>query len=538
MHARPFLCLLPVAVILLCSGLAFSHDLPQLPHARLGRPPPPPTIDPGVNAALLRIRIIDATTRQPTSATVCVNNGDQEPDDDPLRPFSLRQSANRYKGPIRLRQIPYYFFADGVCLVRVPPGPTKVEVRKGYEYRPVEVILTAPPKKTVDVEVMIERSIDMASLGWYSGDTHIHIERTGQNDDAILAVTSAKDIRYAYLLSMNTGGYDAGGARYESDRQHTGLGDATEARRGPYHITSGQEYRVAPLGHVTIAVPDRYVPASGTTDDVNQGPSLAVIANQAHELRGFIGLAHGGYFDQEADRLLLDAKMDFLELLQFGEYRSLGLAGWYDFLNIGYRLPIVGASDYPPTRELASEMTYVWSDTIPSPRSFAKGLAAGRSFATSGPMLFLTVAGQKPGAILRYAESASPTLPIDVRVYSPQYPVRYLELIVNGEVMERRFEPQGRSEWALRYIMPVSKSCWIAARTYADAGTDAHTNPVYLYFGDKRPFSARSARQIIARLEGSMQTIGLPDVISRMNELREELRTLIKDPEGSNLPLP
>ena len=57
------------------------------------------------------------------------------------------------------------------------------------------------------------------------------------------------------------------------------------------------------------------------------GPSLAVIADQTHALHGFIGLAHGGYFNQEADRLLLDRKLDYLELLQFGEYRSLGLEG-------------------------------------------------------------------------------------------------------------------------------------------------------------------------------------------------------------------
>jgi hypothetical protein len=421
--------------------------------------------------------------------------------------------------------------------VRVPPGPATVEVRKGYEYRPVEVTLTAPARETVDVEVLLERSVDMAALGWYSGDTHIHMERTGANDDTLLAVTSAKDIRYAYLLSMNTRGYDPRGEKYEWPRQHTGLGEATLARRGPYHITSGQEYRSTRLGHVTIALPDRYVPANGETSDVNRGPSLAVIADQTHALRGFIGLAHGGYFNQEADRLLLDRKMDYVELLQFGEYRSLGLPGWYDFLNIGYRLPIVGASDFPPTRELASEMTYAWSDTVPTPRSFAEALAAGRSFATSGPLLFLTVSGEKPGAILRHAAGSNITLPVDLRVHSPQYPVRYLELIVNGEVVERRFAPEGRSEWALRHLLPVRASSWIAARAYGDAGTDAHTNPVYVYVGDALPFNAASARQIIARLDGSAAAIPLPDVVARIETLKKELQNLIRD-RRSALPLP
>jgi hypothetical protein len=363
------------------------------------------------------------------------------------------------------------------------------------------------------------------------------MDRTGRNDEALLAVTSAKDIRYAFLLSYNTTGYDQGGAKYESYRQLTGLGDRSEARRGPYHITSGQEYRVGRLGHVTLALPDAYVAGTGLTANTNQGPSLAVIADQTHALRGFIGLAHGGYFNQEADRLLLEGKMDFLELLQFGEYRSLGLAGWYDFLNIGYRLPMAGASDFPPTRELASEMTYAWSDAVPTPRSFAEALAAGRSFATSGPMLFLTVEGRKPGAILRYPEKFDGKLGVDLRVHSPQYPVRTLELIVNGAVVERRSEPKGRSDWSLRHVLPLRGSSWIAARAQGEGGTDAHTNPVYVYVGPARPFNAASARQIIARLEGSMAAIPNPDVVARLGALKAELSLLIRDGRSA-LPLP
>ena len=68
---------------------------------------------------------------------------------------------------------------------------------------------------------------------------------------------------------------------------------------------------------MTIALPNKCVPGTGSiTDATSRGPSLATIADRAHALQGFIGLIHGGYENQEADRLLLDSKMDFLELLQ------------------------------------------------------------------------------------------------------------------------------------------------------------------------------------------------------------------------------
>ena len=527
-----FLCL---AFLASCTA-ALAHD--AVAEISLGIPPPPPTIDPGPDAGRLRVRIVDAAG-QTTSATACVNHGNQEPDEDPYRQYSLRRSANRHIGPISAREIPYYFYTNGRFEVRVPPGPVSLEIRKGYEYRPARQTIVIGRKETRDVEIRLKRAIDMAAMGWYSGDTHIHMERTGSNDQTLLTLTSAKDVRYAYLLSMNSTGYDPAGVKHEQFRQANGLGDKTVIRRGPYHISSGQEYRTfraGQLGHVTIAVPDGYVPAAGPTKSTNAGPSLAVIADQAHARHGFIGLAHGGGNKAEADRLLLESKMDFLELLQFGGYRGVGLEGWYDFLNIGYRLPIVGASDFPPTRELSSEMSYAWCESEPTPRQFAEALAAGRSFATSGPMLFLTVAAQKPGAILRFPEGKT-DLPVELRVFSPQYPVRHLDLIVNGQLVEQLSDEHGRAEWSLRKSIPVRGSMWLAARAHGDAGTDAHTNPVYVYVGGERPFNAESIARIIKRLDESIATVSVPEVVQRMKEIKEEVRRF-GEQRRTSLPLP
>ena len=125
--------------------------------------------------------------------------------------------------------------------------------------------------------------------------------------------------------------------------------------------------------------------------------SLSLIAEQAHELNGLIGLLHGVYDHMEADRLGLEGKIDFLELFQFGGYRGLGLDGWYDFLNLGYRWPIVGSSDFPYTREFGDCLTYVEMERVPTIREFAEQVARGASFVTSGPMLFLEVNGHSPG---------------------------------------------------------------------------------------------------------------------------------------------
>ena len=89
--------------------------------------------------------------------------------------------------------------------------------------------------------------------------------------------------------------------------------------------------------------PERSTPTTGR--------STASSAARPGEQGGFAIYAHGGYAQAiYADFVQKD--VDAVELLQFGVYRGIELADWYRILNIGYRFPCVGASDYPACRKL------------------------------------------------------------------------------------------------------------------------------------------------------------------------------------------
>ncbi len=504
-----------------------------------GPPLPPPKVDPGPDAATLDLTVLDRDTGERLSATVSVNGGDQEPENDPYEPYSLRMAANRHKGPIRFRKLNYYFFTDGSFSVRVPAGTCTVEVRRGYEYTPTQKTFHLAKNQKAKATIYLKRWIDMAKQGWYSGDTHIHFERTGSNDHTLFTLTSARDIRYAFSLSMNTTGY-ALGREFESWGQAYGLGQKSIRQKGGYYLISGQEYRAGSLGHVIVVLAEDYVPGAGRSDDVSAGPSLGLIADQAHQMSGFIGFAHGGSYRREVDALALTGKMDFLELMQFGGYRGLGLDGWYDFLNLGYRWPIVGASDFPYTRELGDSVTYVQADSEPTVREFLQALVGGRSFATSGPMIFLETNGKRPGELIVSKDEAV-SLELEVRVLSPLYPVRYVEIIWNGRVVSRRFAPAGRSRWELSESLEVNESGWVAIRAYGDAGADAHTNPVYVYLKEKLPFDDDACGQILARLESSLRDTKAPksrEIQAKFRELKERLQRYrdTRDPQELALP--
>ncbi len=115
--------------------------------------------------------------------------------------------------------------------------------------------------------------------------------------------------------------------------------------------------------------------------------------------------------------------------------------------------------------------------------------------------------------------------------------VRFLELIVNGRVVSRELFDEPKVTFQFQRSVQITESAWIAARTYAEAGTEAHTNPVYVYLGGRLPFNRDSARNIISRLDGSIETITNRDVVKRLKKYRGELENILGDKKHA-LPLP
>ena len=86
--------------------------------------------------------------------------------------------------------------------------------------------------------------------------------------------------------------------------------------------------------------------------------------------------AHGGYA-QAIYSDFVQRNIDAVELLQFGVYRGIELDDWYRILNIGYRFPCVGASDYPACRTLGDCRTYVYLKQEPRLCRVAQGCGGG-----------------------------------------------------------------------------------------------------------------------------------------------------------------
>jgi hypothetical protein len=93
--------------------------------------------------------------------------------------FVIRDAAGHVHPPQAKRLAPDFYFqpqiyrSDGDTVL-LPPGPLTVECTRGPEYRMVRREVTIPHGTTGELSFRLQRWIDTAAFGFYSGDHHIH----------------------------------------------------------------------------------------------------------------------------------------------------------------------------------------------------------------------------------------------------------------------------------------------------------------------------------------------------------------------------
>jgi len=264
------------------------------------------------------------------------------------------------------------------------------------------------------------------------------------------------------------------------------------------------------------------------------------VADELHGIGGFAFHAHGGYGKEIYADVPLRAT-DGVELLQFAEYRDFGLEGWYHVLNAGYRLPAVGACDYPYCRALGDCRTYVHIDGEPSFEKWNRGAAEGRSFFTTGPILELAVNDLLPGDSISLP-AGKQKLRIKVCVQSPVAAAKELLLIEAGEVRQRK-ELAGehrRRPFVWETELLVDSSTWIAVRATAKSAqeredVEAHTNAIYIQVEGSRPIHRSSVEWLLAKLDGRIainaaRTFEEKDrILDYLNKSRKALVELLQE---------
>jgi hypothetical protein len=98
--------------------------------------------------------------------------------------FTFKDKQGRVYPPMSNRRPPDLFFQEQIYRhsgqsVLLPPGELTMIYGRGPEYRMVEKKVTIAEEGTPEIKVNLERWINPAAYGWYSGDHHIHAAGCG-----------------------------------------------------------------------------------------------------------------------------------------------------------------------------------------------------------------------------------------------------------------------------------------------------------------------------------------------------------------------
>ena len=416
-----------------------------------------------------------------------------------------------------------FFFADGAFEVEVPRGRTDVLVERGTEYEPARVLVEAPEKGVVEVEVPLRRWHHPQEDNWYPGNTHIHYDEKETRPDDRLAVDCSIEGYNVTVVSI----LDRRQLPYASNKYPIGV--MNEFTTAHHVLDIGEENRhygeKSPwgmgYGHVMfLNIRNLVQPVSrGHTLTAQFDPDYPPLIFCCDDARGQGGLViwcHNGR-GMEAPVAAALGKLDAFNLFDpFWMDPEYDL--WYRLLNCGIRLPASTGTDW---FVCSNNRVYVQTADSFSYAAWIDGMKAGRTYITNGPAIDMKVNGEPIGSTVACAQGGR----VEVEVpFRSCYPVDSIEIVVNGRVVERCEFAGGAREGSLRGEAAVEADGWVAARLWGnsrdsfDQSIYAHTSPTWLECG-RFQLERESAAGFFA--DGIHQSLSWIDTVGRYNNDRQ-----------------
>ena len=440
------------------------------------------------------------------------------------------------------------FYVDGSFEVRLPAGEYQVELSKGYEFVRQRHRVSLSAGRNLRERYELRRWIDMPGRGWYSSDDHVHLRRSPRENPLIQRWMAAEDVHVGNLLQM--------GDFHTSYFTQYAFGAAGRYEEGGRLLSPGQEDpRTPEIGHtislgasevVRVRPVDAYYGYDRTFDRVRALGGVAGYAHQAMTFHGYRGMTLD----------VLQQKLDFVELMQFcAPGGPLITTHYYHFLDLGFPLTALAGSDFPwcgRTRafgaaedegpRIGDARFYTHVDGPLSFDRWIAGVKAGRTFATTGPMLELTVDDALPGTTLDRREGDTLRIRVQARGHATDVPLRDLELVVHGEVVKAVLATDaGQSPESLELVHELrlgAHGVWVAARARGGPTQAAHTTPVYVRAngtGFANPATLRRYLELSERylreIEAELANPGTA-VNDQLSRYREGMQRRIADTRG------
>jgi len=445
------------------------------------------------SAATVRGRVIDQATGLPLPARVYIENADGEwfypvsasPKGTAIR-YDVQRRNESFEHHTTLSAHPFE--------VRLQPGHYTFTVVRGKEFHELrqEVFVK---KQELEITLPLRRWINLPERGWYSGDTHVH---RGIEDLPNLML--AEDLNVTFPLTYwvtkafippSRGGKntaDPGAELIPVDDTHVIWPRNTE-----YEIftVNGQRHplgAVFVLGHrkvLDFGAPP--VSSIAVARNMEGAPLLDLDKHNWPWSMAIVPLLKVNLYELSNNHIWRTkfAFDDWAEMpaeyMQTGGdgthggeagWREFGFRNYYALLNCGFRItPTAGTANGVHPVPLGFGRVYVHQPDGFNYDQWRRGLKRGRSFVTTGPMLFATLNDEVPGYKWKATNrQMKPRAEFAGEVLSA-HPLTRIEILFNGRVVKTIQPANNHTDRdafasAIAHQTRVEKSGWFVVRCY------------------------------------------------------------------------
>ncbi len=434
--------------------------------------------------------------------------------------------------PRRVRRLPFWhdhFVFPGRVVLNLPRGAYSFEIERGPEYLIRTGHFTIAAGADDSQVIDLKRFVDMADLGWWSGELHIH--RPAGDIELLM---QAEDLHVGPVIT------------WWNDRnqwQRRGVPDERLIRfdgNRYYHLLAGEDEREG--GALLYFNLDEPLPLAGASREY---PSPMQFLKQARENPNvWVDIEKPFWWDMPiwAASGMVDSiglannhqcRDQMLEDEAWGKPRDTqrlppprGNGRWsqeiyYHLLNTGLRIPpSAGSASGVLPNPVGYNRMYVWCGKDFNYQSWWKNFKRGRVVVTNGPLMRPLAEGRHPGHVFRGEAGERLSFSIDLSL-STRDKISYLEIIKNGEV-EKSIR---LDEWAKTGRLPpiaFDSSGWFLIRAVTDVEKTyrfASSGPWYVEIGDQpKRISRRSAQFFLDWVDERIGRVNLENA-----EQREEV---------------
>ncbi len=395
----------------------------------------------------------------------------------------------------------------------LPPGSYRLTAERGKEFLPAIRQITLPGSDA-GVTLPLRRWIDMESLGWYSGETHIH-----RSLAELPLLMRCEDLNVAFPLTYWVNNLEDTPLKNNRNQELIPPAEliTVDGTRVIWPVNT--EYEITSVGRQPHVLGALFVLGHKEPLDIS-APPVSQVAIQARLQQGLLDLDKHNWpwslaivpaisvdlFELTNNHLWrtafafkdfhLESLPEYMNIERDAEggytergWIDFGFQTWYALLNCGIDIkPSAGTASGVHPVPLGFGRVYVKLEGPFNYDSWIAGLREGRSFVTTGPMLAVQFNGLNPGAFFELSPADNGSVRVAGQALAIE-PIESVEIIVNGEIartIPAAAGPGGDAIVAVPFdvLVPVKESSWIAVRAFTKSNDGrprfAHSAPVHI----------------------------------------------------------